>query len=121
MDQLNRYFAGNPTRPVGEEFDLMVETWTVTLQDVVPEYRLPEAFIYARQNRATAYQLDVSEICTAWNQIKAAEKVLRPTKTPGAFAKDVCIHCNGTGTRLFKKMDFDLGREYTYGKACTHE
>lgn len=120
MDQLTRYFAGNPARPVDDEFELMVESWALTLQDLVPEYRLAEVFVYARQNRATTYQLDVSEICSAWNAIKAAERVLRPAEKPSAFAKDVCIHCNGTGTKLIKRMDFELGREYVYGEPCTH-
>jgi hypothetical protein len=98
----------------------MIATWTETLQDVVPEYRLAEAFVYARQHRSTTFQLDVSEVCAAWAQIKEAERVLRPAQKP-AFAKEVCKDCNGTGTKLIRKMDFDLGREYTYGMACNHE
>src|SRR5690242_12126543 len=77
-DQLNLYFAGNPVRPVDDDFDLMVESWTLTLQDLVPEHRLPEVFIHARQNHATTFVLDVSEICSAWNQMKTAERALRP-------------------------------------------
>lgn len=98
----------------------MVETWTDALQDVVPEYRLPEVFVYVRQRRATTFQLQPEEVCAAWNAMKIAERNLRPAEHP-VFAKDVCRQCNGTGTRLFKAVDKQLGREYTYGEACDHQ
>jgi len=98
----------------------MIATWTETLQDIVPEYRLAEVFVHARRNRSTTYQLDVSEICAAWKEMKEAERVLRPTEKP-TYAKEVCKQCNGTGTRLFKKFDSVLGREYMYGEACDHQ
>lgn len=120
MEQLNRYFAGNPARPVDEEFDLMVETWTITLQDLVPEYRLAECFVYVRQHRTSTFQIQVEEICAAWESMKAAERALRPVDHP-VFAKDVCKQCNGTGTKLFKAFDKQLGREYTYGAPCDHQ
>jgi hypothetical protein len=120
MDQLNLYFAGNPARPVDEEFDLMVESWTLTLQDAVPEYRLPEVFVHVRRNRVNTFVLDVSEICGAWQQMKAAERALRPTQKP-TYATEVCKDCNGTGTKLVKRMDRELGREYVYGEACNHQ
>lgn len=119
-EQLTKYFAGNPAKPGDEEFRVMVATWTEALQDIVPEYRLAEVFVYVRQRRTTTFQLQPEEICTAWRAMKESEKVLRPTQAP-VFAKDVCKQCNGTGTRLFKKFDKVLGREYVYGEACDHQ
>lgn len=98
----------------------MISTWTETLQDAVPEYRLAECFVHVRQHRTTTFQIQPEEIVAAWNQIKQAELALRPTEKP-TFAKDVCGQCNGTGTRLFKKIDRVLGREYTYGEDCNHQ
>src|ERR1043165_169257 len=72
-EQLTRYFAGNPAKPIDEEFDLMVEAWTLTLQDAVPEHRLAEAIAHARRTRNSTFTLDVSEVCTAWQVIKASE------------------------------------------------
>lgn len=119
-EQLTKYFAGKQAQPGDDEFDLMVADWTTILQDVVPEYRLAEVFVNVRRTRTTTFSLEPSEICGAWQQMKDAEKVLRPTKV-SAFAKNVCPDCNGTGTKLVKKTDFDLGREYVDGQACKHE
>ena len=115
--QLTNYFAGKPVQPGGDEFDLMVDDWTRILQDVVPEYRLAEAFVNVRRNRTTTFALEPSEIIAEWARMKQAERVLRPAQAP-VFAKDVCPECNGTGTRLRKRVDVQLGREYTYGEAC---
>lgn len=118
-EQLAKYFAGNPAKPGDAEFRLMVATWTETLQDVVPEYRLADVFVWVRRNRSTTFQIDVSEICSAWKQMKEAERSL-PPPNQSVWAKDVCKDCNGTGTKLVKRMDFQLGREYTYGEYCDH-
>src|SRR5689334_9829244 len=96
-EQLTKYFAGNPSKPIGDEFRTMIGTWTETLQDVVPEYRLAECFVYVRQHRTTTFQIQPEEICAAWEAMKQAERALRPTQAP-VFAKDVCRQCNGTGT-----------------------
>lgn len=118
MDQLNRYFAGNPARPVEDEFDLMVDAWTLTLQDTVPEHRLAEAIANARQSRNSNFVLDVSEVCSAWQRIKAAERAVPSIGTYDWRARDVCPHCNNTGTRLIVKRDPVLGRDYTNGVPC---
>lgn len=120
MDQLNRYFAGNPARPVDEEFDLMVEAWTLTLQDLVPEHRLGEAIAHARQSRNSNFVLDVSEICFAWQRIKAAERSVPPVGTFDWRSEKVCPHCHNTGTKLIVKRDPVLQRDYTYGVVCKH-
>jgi hypothetical protein len=119
-EQLTNYFAGKPAQPGDDEFDLMVADWTRVLQDVVPEYRLAEAFINVRRNRPTTFALEPSEICAEWDRMKLAERSLRPTAAP-VFAKEVCKQCNGTGTRTFKRFDSVLGREYEYGEACDHQ
>lgn len=115
--QLTNYFAGKPSQPGDEEFDLMVEDWTQILQDAVPEYRLAEVFVNVRRNRTSTFALEPAEISAEWVRMKQAEKALRPAQAP-VFAKDVCPNCNGTGTRLRKRVDVQLGREYTYGEAC---
>jgi hypothetical protein len=98
----------------------MVADWTNILQHDVPEYRLAEVFVNVRRNRSTTYALEPSEIKAEWDRMKQAERSLRPTQAP-VFAKEVCRQCNGTGTRLFKKTDVALGREYEYGEACDHQ
>jgi hypothetical protein len=117
---LTNYFAGKPIQPGDDEFDLMVADWTNILQHAVPEYRLAEVFASVRRNRTTNFALEPHEITAEWDRMRQAEKSLRPTQAP-VFAKDVCIHCNGTGTKLFKAFDKQLGKEYTYGKACDHQ
>src|SRR5687768_16640935 len=93
MDQLNRYFAGNPARPVDDELDLMVESWTLTLQDSVPEYRLAEAIAEARRSRNSNFTLDVSEVCAAWQRIKTAEREAMPRVGKYDYrGKEVCPH-----------------------------
>jgi hypothetical protein len=77
-------------------------------------------FVHVRRNRTTNFQVDVSEICAAWRQMKEAERALRPTQKP-TYATEVCKDCNGTGTKLVKRMDRELGREYVYGEACNHQ
>lgn len=122
MDQLNRYFAGNPARPIGEEFDVMVETWTITLQDVVPESRFPEVFKYARANRSSNFIMDVSEVCGAWRTVRESERQNLPRIGQYDYrGTSVCPKCNGTGTKPFVKRDPVLGRDYTYGAHCNHE
>jgi hypothetical protein len=119
MDRLNRYFAGNPARPVEDDFDLMVEEWTLTLQDAVPEHRLAEAITLARQSRTSNFVLDVSEVCSAWQKIKAAERNNAPRVGQYDYrGKEVCPRCNNTGTRLIVKRDPLLQRDYTYGVPC---
>jgi hypothetical protein len=119
MNQLNRYFAGNPARPVEDEFDLMVEAWTLTLQDLVPEHRLAECIASARRERTSTFTLDVSEVCVAWQRIKVAERESMPRIGRYDFrGKEVCPHCNNTGTRLIVKRDPFLQRDYTYGVPC---
>ena len=119
MNELNRYFAGNPSRPVDEELDLMVEAWTLTLQDLVPERRLAECIASARRERSSTFTLDVSEVCGAWQRIKTAEREAMPRVGQYDFrGKEVCPHCNNTGTRLMVKRDPLLQRDYTYGVSC---
>jgi hypothetical protein len=118
-EQLTKYFAGNPSKPGDEEFRLMIGTWTESLQDVVPEYRLPDVFVWLRQNRTSTFQLSVEEVCQAWQKMKVAERVLKPVEKP-AFATDVCRDCNGTGTKLRTRRDHDLGMDYVYGEHCYH-
>jgi hypothetical protein len=118
-EQITKMFAGNPAAPEGDEFRLMVASWTEALQDVVPEYRLNDAFIYARQHRNSTFPMDVSEVCAAWKAIKDAERSIPPT---GSYewgrARKVCPDCNNTGTKLIVKRDEQLGRDYTYGVPC---
>lgn len=114
-----KLFAGNPSRPSESEFKLMVGAWTETLQNAVPEYRLAEAFVFARQHRNSSFQLDVSEVCAAWLQIRDAEKRLPPV---GSYdwdrARKVCPDCHNTGTKPIVRRDEQLGRDYTYGVPC---
>ena len=118
MEQLNKYFAGNPARPIDEDFDLMVVAWTETLQDLVPEHRLSECIATARRERNTNFTLDVSEVCFAWQRIKAAERAVPPVGTYDWRAKEVCPHCLNAGTKLVVKRDSITGRDYTYGMPC---
>lgn len=118
MNELDRYFAGNPARPVDDEFDLMAEAWTLTLQDLVPERRLGEAISHARQSRNSNFVLDVSEVCSAWQRIKGAERSVPPVGTYDWRSRNVCPRCLNTGTRLIVRRDPLLQRDYTYGEAC---
>lgn len=118
--QLTNYFAGKPFQPGDDEFTLMVADWTNILQHYVPEYRLPEVFANVRRNRTTTYALEPSEIKAEWDRMKQAERALRPSESP-VYSKDVCKQCNGTDTRVFKRFDKVLGREYEYGEACDHQ
>lgn len=118
-EQLMRYFAGNPAKPGDREFELMVAEWTRILQDAVPEYRLGDAFVYARQTRNSNFQMDVSEVCAAWKLIQDAERSVPPTGSyEWSRARKVCPDCNNTGTRLVIKRDAQLGRDYTFGIPC---
>jgi len=115
-------FAGNPSRPEGVEFELMVATWTEALQDVVPEHRVAEMFVHARRNRNSSFLMDVSEVCAAWKTIKETERHALPRIGQYDYrGSSVCPKCNGTGTYLFEKRHPVLGRDYTYGAACNHE
>lgn len=115
-------FAGNPSRPEGEELRVMVAAWTQVLQDVVPEHKLAEAFVYARQNRNSTFQMDVSEVCNGWTKLREAQRMALPRVGQYDFrGTEICRHCNGTGTRLVVKRDPTLGRDYTYGIICRHE
>lgn len=97
----------------------MVATWTEALQDVVPEYRVADAFVHARQHRNSTYLLDVSEVCAAWKVIHEAEKRMPPVGSyEWSRAREVCPDCNNTGTKLVVKRDTQLGRDYTYGTPC---
>lgn len=121
MKQLMKLFAGNPSRPSEQEFKLMVAAWTEALQDLVPEHRLAEAFVHARQTRNSSFLMDVSEVCGAWNSIREAERYVVPRIGQYDYrGTEVCPKCNGTGTQLFVKRDPVLQRDYTYGKACEH-
>lgn len=119
-EQLTKYFAGNPAKPIDEEFDLMVDAWTETLQDTVPEHRLAESIAEARRTRNSNFTLDVSEVCAAWQRLKAAERSTPPIGTFDWRATNVCPKCKNTGTRVFVKRDPILGRDYEYGEACSH-
>lgn len=100
----------------------MVAAWTQVLQDAVPEHRLAEVFVYARQNRNSTFQMDVSEVCAAWKTIRESERYALPRVGQYDYrGTEVCPKCNGTGTFLFVKRDPVLGRDYTYGKACDHQ
>jgi len=113
------YFAGNPAKPGDREFELMVAEWTRVLQDAIPEYRLGDAFVHARQNRNSNFQMDVSEVCAAWNVIRDAE---RSMPACGSYewsrARQVCHDCNNTGTKLIVKRDAQLGRDYVHSVPC---
>lgn len=114
-------FAGNPSRPEGAEFELMVATWTEAVQDVVPEARFAEVFVHARRNRNSNFQMDVSEVCAAWKQLRETERQALPRIGQYDYrGSTVCPKCSGTGTELFIKRHTILGRDYTYGKACAH-
>ena len=118
-EQLMKLFAGNPTRPSETEFKLMVATWTEALQDVVPERRLAEAFVHARQTRNSSFLMDVSEVCGAWTSIRNAERNALPRIGRYDYrGKSVCPDCNNTGTKLIVKRDPILQRDYTYGVPC---
>jgi len=121
-EQLTKMFAGNPSRPEGAEFELMVATWTEALQDAVPEHRFVEMFIHARRNRNSSFLMDVSEVCATWKSIKETERHALPRIGQYDYrGTQVCPTCNGTGTKLFLKRDPVLGRDYTYGAYCNHE
>jgi hypothetical protein len=121
-EQLTKLYAGNPSRPDEAEFKLMVATWTETLQDIVPEYRLAEAFVCARQNRNSSFLMDVSEVCAAWKLIREAQKAIPATGSyEWSRARHVCVECNNTGTKLVIKRHPQLGRDYTYGIPCRVE
>jgi hypothetical protein len=114
-------FAGNPSRPDENEFALMVATWTEALQNVVPEHRLAEIFVYARQNRNSSFLMDVSEVCAAWKSIKESERHALPRIGQYDYrGTQVCRSCNSTGTKLVSKRHAVLGRDYTYGIPCDH-
>lgn len=114
-----KLFAGNPSRPSESEFKLMVAAWTEALQHVVPEHRLAEAVVYARQTRNSSFLMDVSEVCGAWNSIREAERTALPRIGQYDYrGKEVCPQCHNTGTRLVVKRDPILGRDYTYGIPC---
>lgn len=118
-EQLMKLFAGNPSRPSESEFKLMVGAWTETLQDVVPEYRLGDAFVHARQNRNSSFVMDVSEVCNAWKVIKEAEKSIPATGSyEWSRAREVCPDCNNTGYRQTIRRDPVLGRDYVYSVPC---
>ncbi len=116
-EQLTKMFAGNPASPEAEEFRLMIASWTETLQDVVPEYRLNDAFLHARRNRNSNFVMDVSEVCNAWNLIKQAEK-----SAIGRYelssAREVCPFCNNTGYRVAVRRDPVLGLDYACSIPC---
>jgi hypothetical protein len=114
-----KLFAGNPSRPSESEFKLMVGAWTETLQDAVPEYRLGDAFVHARQNRNSNFILDVSEVCAAWKVIKEAEKSIPATGSyEWSRAREVCPKCFNTGYRQTIRRDPVLGRDYVYSVPC---
>jgi hypothetical protein len=100
----------------------MVAVWTEALQDVVPETRIGEAFVYARQNRNSSFLMDVSEVCAAWKTLRESEKHVIPRIGQYDYrGTEVCRHCNGTGTKLTVKRHPVLGRDYTYGELCKHD
>lgn len=115
------YFAGNPAKPIDEEFDLMVHAWALTLQNSVPEHRLSESIAEARRTRSSNFTLEPAEVWAAWERIKASERAVPPLGTYDWRARDVCSQCNGTGTRRFTKRDPILGRDCVYGEACYHD
>jgi hypothetical protein len=97
----------------------MVGAWTETLQDVVPEYRLADAFVYARQTRNSSFVMDASEVCNSWKLIKEAEKSIPATGSyEWSRAREVCPDCNNTGYRQTIRRDPILGRDYIYSIPC---
>lgn len=120
-EQLAKMFAGNPSRPEGDEFKLMVATWTEALQNVVPEHRLAETFVYARQNRNSSFLMDVSEVCGAWKSVRESERYAVPRIGQYDYrGTEVCPKCNNTGTKLIVRRDPEMQRDYTYGMVCNH-
>jgi len=118
-EQLAKLFAGNPSRPDEHEFKLMVAAWTETLQDVVPEYRLADAFVHARRGRNSSFLMDVSEVCGAWVQLRETERHALPRVGQYDYrGREVCPQCHNTGTKLVVKRHPTLGRDYTYGVPC---
>jgi len=114
-----KLFAGNPSRPSETEFKLMVGVWTEAMQGIVPEARIGESFVHARQNRNSSFQMDVSEVCAAWKQIREAERHALPRMGRYDYrGTKVCPDCHNTGTKLIVKRDPELQRDYTYGVPC---
>lgn len=92
------------------------------MQHVVPEHRFAEVFVHARQNRNSSFVMDVSEVCATWKTIKETERHALPRIGQHDYrGTQVCLACNGTGTKLFVKRHPVLGRDYTYGAPCYHE
>jgi hypothetical protein len=116
---LTRYFAGNPAKPIDEEFDLMVDAWVDALQHSVPERRLGECIADARRERKSTFILEPSDVYAVWLRIKAAERDAMPRIGQYDYrGKEVCPECKNTGTRLIVKRDQLLNRDYTYGLHC---
>ena len=117
-DILTKSRAGIAQQLSDEEFDFTVDSWVEVMYGHVPEARLNDTYLHASRNRNSTFPLTQYEMCEAWNQIKSAERAMPPIGTFDYRGREVCPHCNNTGTRLIVKRDPVLGRDYTYGVPC---
>lgn len=114
--------TGNASQPEDEEFKVLVGIWTETFAGFIPEHRLNDCYLHAARTRDSSFPMSATDMCSAWNQIQAAERSMPAVGTyDWDRARKVCSKCNGTGTELFVKRDSVLGRDYTYGRPCYHQ
>src|SRR6266508_2767603 len=70
---LIKAMAGSPSVLTGDEFKFVIVAWTEVLEGCVPESRLNDCYLHAKRNRKSTFPLDVSELCTAWHELRAKE------------------------------------------------
>lgn len=111
--------AGLPSQVVGDEFKFLIGQWVEILGSVVPEHRLHDCYLHSARTRDTSFPMTATDMCTAWKQIREAERSMPPIGSyEWSRAREVCPMCNNTGSRLFVKRDAQLGRDYTYSAPC---
>lgn len=94
------------------ELAAAVETWCELLFDAVPPDRLNDCYLYAVKHRDSTFPLAVTELLTAWREIREGE-------SREATRKRHCYVCNGSGwgmvydpktdTESMKQCGFCLG------------
>lgn len=113
--------AGNPAQLSDDEFKFLVGQWVQVLAGFVPEHRLNGCYLHAARTRDSSFPMSATDMCSAWNQIQAAERNMPAIGTHDwDRAREVCSKCNNTGTQLVVKRDPILMRDYTFGEVCHH-